>query len=239
MRTKPGSAETRPGTFTQAKRRDQLVGCAIETIAELGFARASVAEVARRAGVSKGVVTYHFAAKDDLIGAVIADVIGSMAEHLQARLSAANPAEFPERFTATYIRAWVDYYREHARDVLALVRIYDGCRDQAGRPHPAFAVRGDEVAGVARVLALGQARGLLGRFDAQVMAAVMKAALDDLLTQFADNPDLDLEAYGAELTALFQRAIRSDAQHDERRDGAEAVAHPDPADAAEVQEDSQ
>jgi hypothetical protein len=70
----PGSERS---TFTQVKRRDQLVDCAIDAIAELGFARASVAEVARRPGVSKGVVTYHFPAKDDLIGAVIADVLTS------------------------------------------------------------------------------------------------------------------------------------------------------------------
>ena len=85
-------------TFTQLKRRDQLVDCAIDAIAELGFPRTSVAEVARRAGVSKGVVTYHFAAKDDLIGAVIAYVLDSMAEYVQPRLYAAEPGKYPEQF---------------------------------------------------------------------------------------------------------------------------------------------
>lgn len=108
-----------------------------------------------------------------------------------------------------YISAWVEYYRAHAREVLALTRIYDGFRDAAGRPNPAFDVRANEVAAVAQVLQLGQARGRLGIFDAQVMAAAMKAALDDLLVQFADHPDLDLEAYGAQLTALFDRATRA------------------------------
>jgi hypothetical protein len=42
------------------------------------------------------------------------------------------------------------------------------------------------------------------------MAAVMKAALDDLLTQYADNPGLDLEAYCAELVTTFERATRPD-----------------------------
>ena len=69
MRTNESVGGGRASTFTQLKRRDQLVDCAIEAIAELGFPRASVAEVARRAGVSKGVVTYHFPAKDDLIQA--------------------------------------------------------------------------------------------------------------------------------------------------------------------------
>ena len=40
------------------------------------------------------------------------------------------------------------------------------------------------------------------------MAAVIKAALDDLLTQLAADQDLDLDAYGAEMAAMFERAIQ-------------------------------
>jgi len=180
----------------------------IDALAELGFARASVAEVARRAGVSKGVVTYHFAAKDDLIRAVIADVLGSMAGHMEARLLAAEPVKFPEQFLAAYITAWVEFYRTHAREVLALVRIYNGFRDESGRPNPAFGARADDVAMVERMLRLGQDKGSLGAFDARVTAAFVKAALDDLLVQYADDPGLDLEAYGAELVRLLERATR-------------------------------
>jgi AcrR family transcriptional regulator len=208
MRTSRPDPGTGAVTFTQRKRRDQLIDCMIDAIAELGFARASVAEVARRAGVSKGVVTYHFAAKDDLIHAAIAGVIGSMAEFMEPRLLAAEPARFPERFIAAYVTGWVEYYRTHARELLALVRIYNGFRDESGRPSAEFDARAVDVATVTQVLELGQARGTLGTFDARVLAALMKAALDDLLTQYADNPGLDLEAYGAELVALFERAAR-------------------------------
>jgi hypothetical protein len=38
----------------------------------------------------------------------------------------------------------------------------------------------------------------------------MKAVLDDLLIQFADDPGLDLEAYAAGIVALFERATRPD-----------------------------
>lgn len=207
--TRRGPAAGR-STFTQLKRRDQLVDCAIDAIAELGFARASVAEVARRAGVSKGVVTYHFAVKDELIGAVIADVLATMREYLEPRIRAADPMQFPERFIAAYVTEWAGYYRAHARDVLALVRIYNGFRDESGRPNPAFDVRTEDVAIVEQVLRLGQGMGRLGTFDAGVMAALMKAAVDDLLIQFADNPELDLESYAAELAALFERATSPD-----------------------------
>src|SRR5580692_9578599 len=130
MRTNSTAPAGAASTFTQIKRRDQLVACAIDAIVEVGFARASVGEVARRAGVSKGVVTYHFAAKEDLIRAVIADVIGSMAEFLEPRLMAADPVQFPEKFVAPYITAWVEYYRTHSRELIALVRIYNSFRDE-------------------------------------------------------------------------------------------------------------
>jgi AcrR family transcriptional regulator len=210
MRTSESGGPSGGSTFTQRKRHDQLVDCMIDAIVELGFPRATVAEVARRAGVSKGVVTYHFAAKDDLIRAVIADVLGSMAEHMEARLLAAEPVKFPEKFLAAYVTAWAEFYRTHGREVLALVRIYNGFRDESGRPNPAFDARAGDVAVVERVLGLGQDKGSLGTFDARVAAAVIKAAVDDLLIQYADDPELDLEAYGAELVTLFERATRPD-----------------------------
>jgi TetR/AcrR family transcriptional regulator, fatty acid metabolism regulator protein len=210
MRTTRHSQTADGSTFTQQKRRDQLVDCMIEVIAERGFARASVGEVARCAGVSKGVVTYHFAAKDDLIRAVIADVIASMAEYLEPRLLAAEPERFPERFIAAYVTAWAGYYRSHARQVLALARIFNAFRDESGRPNPAFGARAGEVAAIERVLRAGQDMGRLRSFDPRVMASVIKVAAEDLLTQFVNDPDLDLEGYAAELATLFERATRPD-----------------------------
>jgi TetR/AcrR family transcriptional regulator, fatty acid metabolism regulator protein len=210
MRTTQPDQAAEGSTFTQQKRREQLVQCMIEVIAEAGFARASVGEVARRAGVSKGVITYHFAAKDDLIRAVIADVIASMAEYLEPRLLAAEPERFPERFIAAYVTAWAGYYRSHARQVLALVRIFNAFRDESGRPNQAFGARAGEVAAVERVLRAGQDIGRLGSFDPHVMASVIKVAVEDLLTQFVNDPDLDLEGHAAQLTALFERATRPD-----------------------------
>ena len=124
MRSSSPDAETTSSTFTRRKRRDQLVGCMIEAIADLGFARASIREVARRAGVSMGVVTYHFAAKEDLIRAVIADVIASMEEYLTPRLLAAEPARFPERFIGAYISAWAGFYQRHTAQVLEIGRAH-------------------------------------------------------------------------------------------------------------------
>jgi AcrR family transcriptional regulator len=204
MRTNRGDAGD-PSTFTQRKRSEQLLGCAIDAIVDLGFQGMSVGEVARRAGVSKGVVTYHFAAKDDLIYGVVAQIFDSITEFLESRLGRTTP----ETFVADYIFAWVEYYRTHTRYMLAIGEIWGNFRDEAG--HRRFgeqAVEG-ELADVQRALELGQADGSRGTFSPRVMAVTMKAALDALLAQLADDPELDLEAYGNELVALFERATRA------------------------------
>ncbi|HEY1518429.1 MAG TPA: TetR/AcrR family transcriptional regulator [Solirubrobacteraceae bacterium] len=201
MRTNPTG---RASTFTQRKRRDQLVDCAIDAIVELGFQGTSVAEVARRAGVSKGVVTYHFAAKDDLIFAVVAEIFDSVKESLELRLRGTSP----ERFVADYINAWIEYYRTQTRYMLAIREIWGNFRDDGGQQHFGTQAVAGELGVVQQVLEYGQADDSLGNFDARVMAVTIKASLDALLNQLADDPDLDLDAYGAELVSLFERATR-------------------------------
>ena len=182
-----------------------MLGCAIDAIVELGFQGMSVGEVARRAGVSKGVVTYHFAAKDDLIYEVVAQIFDSITEFLESRLGRTTP----ETFVADYITAWVEYYRTHTRYMLAIGEIWSNFRDETGRRR--FGERGvaSELANVQRALELGQADGSRGVFSARVVAVTMKAALDALLGQLAADPELALEPYGDELVALFERATRA------------------------------
>jgi AcrR family transcriptional regulator len=203
MRTN-GGGDPGPRTFTQRKRRDQLVDCAIDAVVELGLQGTSVAEVAARAGVSKGVVTYHFPAKDDLILAAVARIFDSITEALEARLSGTSP----ETFVGEYINAWVDYYRTQTRYMLAIREIWSNFRDERGQHHFGPQAVAGELGVVQHVLEYGQDHSILGSFDPRVMAVSIKATLDALLDQLAADPDLDLETYGSELVTLFQRATR-------------------------------
>jgi TetR/AcrR family fatty acid metabolism transcriptional regulator len=190
-------------TFTQTARRTQLVACAIASLAELGYQRTSVAEVGRRAGVSKGVVTYHFPARDDLIRAVVAEVFDSIASQVGARMRRqADSGSFVE----VYIWAWVDYYRTHRDYMVAVAEIWTSFRDRDGRPYFGVETIESELAGVQQALAAGQASERLGQFSTRVMAVSLKGALDALLTQLTADPELDLDAYGQQLVTLFTRA---------------------------------
>jgi TetR/AcrR family transcriptional regulator, fatty acid metabolism regulator protein len=205
MRTSSDGGGQGRGTFTQAARRAQLVGCAVDALAEVGYQQTTVAEVARRAGVSKGVVTYYFPARDDLIWAVVAAVFASVGEHVGSRI-----ADVPSRrFVATYLEAWVDYYRGYRREMMAIAEIWTSFRDVSGHPHLDARTLAQERGLVEAALAAGQAEGTLGGFSPRVMAVTLKAALDGLLAQLAMEPALDLDAYRDELVALFDRATHS------------------------------
>lgn len=191
-------------SFIQAARRAQLIGCAVDALAEVGYQQTTVAEVARRAGVSKGVVTYYFPARDDLVRAVVAAVFASVGEAVGSRLADVPP----ERYVAAYLDAWVGYYRTRRREMMAIAEIWTNFRDADGRPQLDARTLGQERAMVEAHLAAGQAEGTLGQFSTRVMAVTLKAALDGLLGQLAVQPDLDLDAYRDELVGLFDRATR-------------------------------
>ena len=103
MQPKPG----RPArTFTEVARRAQIVECAADVIAETGYARASMAAIARRAGIAKSVISYHFADKNELMQELIRTTVAAYTQFLEPRLAA-------EPSASGKIRAYLDGSAQH------------------------------------------------------------------------------------------------------------------------------
>ena len=51
-------------------RRQQLIEATIETLAARGYARTTMTEVARTAGISHGLVNFHFETKEKLLAEI-------------------------------------------------------------------------------------------------------------------------------------------------------------------------
>jgi len=62
-----------------ARNRESLLAAAEQEFAERGLS-ASVADIARRAGVAKGTVFRHFATKEDLIASIVCAHIAALTE---------------------------------------------------------------------------------------------------------------------------------------------------------------
>ena len=71
-------------------RRRQLVAAASAVIHEEGFGQATVARIARRAGVSSGMVHHYFEDKDDLLFTTMRHLLAELRSDAAARLSRAD-----------------------------------------------------------------------------------------------------------------------------------------------------
>lgn len=82
--------DTRPLRADAARNRAALLAAAADEFAERGM-DASVADIARRAGVGKGTVFRHFPTKDDLIAAIVLDRVDELTTAGQRLLDAEDP----------------------------------------------------------------------------------------------------------------------------------------------------
>jgi AcrR family transcriptional regulator len=81
----------RPLRADAARNRTSLLAAAADEFAEHGL-DASVADIARRAGVGKGTVFRHFATKDELIAAILIDRMEALSD-LGKRLYESDDAD--------------------------------------------------------------------------------------------------------------------------------------------------
>ncbi|MEU7766089.1 TetR family transcriptional regulator [Nocardia sp. NPDC049190] len=74
------------------RTRETLVRAAAQALAESGV-DVTIAEIADRAGVAKGTVFRHFASKDELVSAIVADVIDDLAVFAEGLLDSGSPRQ--------------------------------------------------------------------------------------------------------------------------------------------------
>ena len=204
-----GSRQTRtPRTFTEAARRAQIIEAAIDTIAEVGFARASLARIGERVGISKGLIGYHFAGKDDLIKQVVIDVVEAGRAYILPRVFAESSG--PAMLRA-YIESNLAFMREHRNYMVAVVEIL---RNGAFTTDSGRRVDGQDVDVAAHLLkeqlARLQAEGeLRSDFDPGVMAVAIRATIDVVPQRLVRDPDFDIDSYSREVITIFDLATRA------------------------------
>ncbi|WP_407555357.1 TetR family transcriptional regulator [Streptomyces sp. Pv4-95] len=194
-------------TFTNEARRAQIVQAAIETIADLGYAKASFAKITERAGLSSPrMISYHFTDKDELIHQVVREVFTAGAEFIGARMAAEETAAGKLR---AYLEANLQFLREHPQEMAALTQIGPHARDESGRPHTSQSAQEPSVRGLGELLAAGQRSGEFRDFDVPSMAVMIRGAVDAAAQRLRGEPGLDFDAYTRELVTAFALATRS------------------------------
>lgn len=196
----------RARTFTERARRAQIMRCAIDALADLGFTGASLAEIARRAGVSKGVVSYYFAGKDELLGHVLFDVYGRAGAAIAERIA---QEEEPAAVIRGYLEANLSFLAENLADIRAVVEIAANARNPDGTPR--FAVQGEDpvLVQLQELLQSGKDAGTFGDFDARSMAVLIRGAIDTASGRLVNDPAFDIDTYTRQLVSVVDLALRA------------------------------
>lgn len=194
-------------SFIEAARRKQIIDCAIDVIAELGFARASLAEIAKRAKVSKSVISYYFAGKDDLIHQVVVAIYTVGAEFMLPRFEGQVRSR---NILRAYIESNIAFMGAKRTYMVALVEIFSGFRNEDGISKLDSSGDDPAKAHLVDMLRAGQTAGEFRDFDPEAMAFAIRAVIDMLAPTLSTQPDLDVERYAVELTEVFDLATRNE-----------------------------
>lgn len=81
-----------PKLGMQPIRRRQLIQATLEAIDELGLADATIASIAKRAGVSTGIISHYFNGKDGLLEATMRHVLADLGKAVRERRAALGVA---------------------------------------------------------------------------------------------------------------------------------------------------
>lgn len=112
-----------PKVGMQPIRRRQLIDATLETINEVGLHDATISQIAKRAGVSNGIISHYFKDKNGLLEATMRDVTRQLRDAVATRLAHLSNATTETRLCAIVdgnfdttqvnsaaIKAWLDFW---------------------------------------------------------------------------------------------------------------------------------
>jgi AcrR family transcriptional regulator len=202
---RPGTPADEPErTFIETARRAQIVTATIDTIAAVGYAGASFARIAERARISRGLISYHFADKDDLMKEVVHQAAEEAKAYIRPRILAESTG--PEMIRA-YIASNLAFMRDHRNNVIAMIEIARSAEGQRIFYGDTDVV--DAVGALEHLLSIFQAAGQFrADFDPHVMAIAVRAAIEAASSRLALDAEFDIDNYASEIAATFDLATR-------------------------------
>lgn len=201
----PGQ-EARLPTFISDARQKQIVDAAIEALADVGYGRASLAEIARRAGTSKGVILYHFkGGKDELLEKVVDDIY---ARGFQENFPQVASEPTFRKMLRRSIESNVRWIAAHPQWIRALDEIFSNHRRDDGSPRYSYADNEPLIQGQEMMLREGQKSGEFRDFPTRPMALAIRAVIDQVPTVLSSFAQMDADEYATDLADIFDAATR-------------------------------
>ncbi|GIN93136.1 TetR family transcriptional regulator [Siminovitchia terrae] len=195
-------------SFIEKARRAQIIECAIETIVEVGYAQASLGKIAKRANISKGVISYHFLNKEELLEQVVIEYYLACHSFVYPQIEVLTS---PKDMLQKYIEAHLTFADKNRKHVFAVMEIVSNGRTSDGKLK--FATDHDEniFQPIEDILRLGMREGAFWEFSAKsarVIALTIRQSIDGFSIELMRNPQINVKEYIQELVTIFDKATR-------------------------------
>ena len=173
-------------------RRSQIIAGARSIVASEGIGALTIGALEEILGFSRGVITYHFRDKDEIVDAVLQSAVHEIDLGTKAKVDAsATPAEKVRAVLAANLRGFVD----HREAGLILLSFWGRLSSdpKARKANAALYARYRER--TATLLVPAMASGAFAAHDPQALAAVIVGIVLGLASQAYFDPGcIDLEA---------------------------------------------
>ncbi|APE34465.1 TetR family transcriptional regulator [Nocardia mangyaensis] len=195
-------------SFIEEARRRQIIASTVEVISEVGYGHASLARIAEHAGISKGVISYHFDGKDELMSQVVIELFVAGAEFMVPTIVAAAE-QGPRAALHAYLESNLRFIDANKSYVAACADIVVNLRNADGSP-TLGTVEGDReaIAPLVELLADGQRAGVFGDFDPTMLARLIRDSIDGVAQRAVRESDFDVRHYISHLTRVYDAATR-------------------------------
>ncbi|TVX92487.1 TetR/AcrR family transcriptional regulator [Paenibacillus agilis] len=192
-------------SFIAAARREQIIEAAVQTLDDIGYVNASLAKIAKRAGISTALISYHFSDKNDLMNHLIIKLVERYTSYILERVNQRHTSE--EKLEA-YIASSLAYQVTHPAHQNALIEIFFNARTPEQVPYYKLGAEEDELMSTLRdILREGQQQGVFGTFHISVMANVVQGSIAEYMLS-PSTKSVDLETYSSELISIVQQATK-------------------------------
>ncbi len=198
----PRPDQERP-TVTETARREQILRGAIVTVNEIGYHRASLAEIARRAGVAKSALMYYFGSKDALMLHVVDEVFGDLGARVEA--AACAPQDPIGRLRA-YAESYLAHVLEHRAEVAAALDIVLSHRGVDGVPLYQM-VDEEDTALLRAILREGLESGVFRARSLDAAVSIAEGLLDVMISSARSATADELTALSREIQEFLLRGL--------------------------------
>jgi AcrR family transcriptional regulator len=157
-------------------RRDQILDAARRVFVRSSATEASTAEVAREAGVTRGLVHHYFGTKRELYVAVVADLAAKLPDLVRT-----DVADLPvEEMVEANVRSWLDAVERDRELWLAILGV-----EMVGRDPEIEAIMSEARDRVIERMTANQARGAKPTDELQLVLRIFLGAAETAAREWA------------------------------------------------------